>query len=80
MNRLYKYEEGQYGLSDALREMQDCRLQINIRDKQIAELIQNCNKLQSICDEVEHENLTLRQDFIFKHVAYTLKIIILPTL
>ncbi|GLV41129.1 Centrosomal protein 290kDa [Carabus blaptoides fortunei] len=61
ISRLHKYEEGQYGLSDALREMQDCRLQINIRDKQIAELIQNCNKLQSICDEVEHENLTHRE-------------------
>lgn len=60
MNQIRKYEEGQYGLPDALREMQELRVQINVRDKQISELVQTCNKYQTACDEVEYENLALR--------------------
>lgn len=60
ISQLRKYEEGQYGLSDALQEVQKYRKQIHIRDKQISKLVQDSNKLQAVCDKLEQDNYVLR--------------------
>lgn len=71
LSQLKRYEEGQYGLSDALKEMQDLRVQIKVRDKQISGLVASCNQLQCTFDEIEHDNLTLRYTIIFKRISLT---------
>lgn len=60
INQLRKYESGQYGLSDALQEVQKYRKQVQVRDKQITNLVRDTNKLQSVSDKLEQENYILR--------------------
>lgn len=60
MQQLKKYESGQYGLPDAIQEIQKYRKQVQIRDKQITSLVHDSNKMKAVSDKLEQENYILR--------------------
>uniref|UniRef100_UPI00358E731A centrosomal protein of 290 kDa isoform X3 n=1 Tax=Myxine glutinosa TaxID=7769 RepID=UPI00358E731A len=58
---LRNYEAGHYGLPEALRELQECRGQLERRERDMAKLTQNVNETQLQLDDFMEENEGLRQ-------------------
>ncbi|KAJ9574107.1 hypothetical protein L9F63_008521, partial [Diploptera punctata] len=59
--QLREYESGEYGLAEAVSEIKELRQQCRVRDKQIEELVQASNKLQSEAGQLEEQNLAFRE-------------------
>lgn len=59
--RLRKYENGEYGLHEAVAEVQSLRKQSKFKDKRIEELTQQANSFQYEACEIKEENNDLRQ-------------------
>lgn len=55
-----KYENGEYGLAEAVQEIKDCKNQIKVRDRQIEELTSHINKTEMKINDIEEENEELR--------------------
>lgn len=55
-----QYEEGEYGLSEAIAQANEQHRRVKIRDKHILELVKDVNRLQTQCTDVEAENISLR--------------------
>ena len=55
------YEDKTYGLSDAVTEIKECKLQIQVRDRQIVDLTQNINSLGNELNDRADENDELRE-------------------
>ncbi|XP_071137463.1 centrosomal protein of 290 kDa-like isoform X1 [Mytilus edulis] len=60
LERMSKYESGEYGLAEAVQEIKDCKHQVRIRDRQIEELTQVINKIEMKFNDLEEENEDLR--------------------
>ena len=59
--KLRQYEVGEYGLKDAVQEIQDFKKATKARDKQIDELVNQANTLQYENGELLEENSELRE-------------------
>lgn len=59
--RIDKYEKGVYGLQDAVREIKELKLRLNIRDKEILDRTQHANDLEKQMGELYDENDELRR-------------------
>ncbi|KAJ3055080.1 hypothetical protein HK097_011570 [Rhizophlyctis rosea] len=59
--RMERYERGQYGLQEAVREIKDERLQRKMREKDILASTEKTNDLQAQRDELLEENEELRR-------------------
>lgn len=57
--RMRQYEEGEYGLADAVSEIKATKAQMNIRDRQIEELCQQINN-----DGIEKNNLKIENEHL----------------
>ncbi|XP_047125642.1 centrosomal protein of 290 kDa isoform X1 [Hydra vulgaris] len=60
-NRIIQYEHGEYGLSEAVQEIKDCRVQIRIRDRNIEDLTSQINALNEEVDILTIENEEMRE-------------------
>ncbi|KAH3726744.1 centrosomal protein of 290 kDa-like [Dreissena polymorpha] len=60
LERMRQYEAGEYGLTEAVQEIKDCKKQIGIRDKQIEELTKYINKSEMAINDLCDENEDLR--------------------
>lgn len=60
-NRLIQYEQGQYGLAEAVLEIKDCRAQMRVRDKNIEDLTKNINDLHVEIEHLDLENEEMRE-------------------
>eukprot|EP00111_Clytia_hemisphaerica_P018438 TCONS_00054542-protein len=60
VNRMIQYEKGQYGLTEAVQEIKDCRAQIRLRDRNIEDLTREINQLNLDFDDVHLENEEMR--------------------
>lgn len=60
LERMRMYEDKTYGLSDAVAEIKEGKLQIQIRDRQIVDLTQNINSLGNELNDLADENDELR--------------------
>lgn len=58
--QLREYESGEFGLADALLEINNLKQQKNIRDLHVEQLVQSLNDMQSHCTLLEEENLAMR--------------------
>ena len=61
ITKLRQYEVGEYGLKDAVDEIQGFKKALKARDKQIEELMNQANTLQYENGEVHEENSELRE-------------------
>ena len=61
ITKLRKYESGEYGLKEAVDEIQSQKKAIKARDRQIEELMNQCNSLQFESSEIGEENSELRE-------------------
>jgi len=59
--RMMQYERGEYGLSEAVQEIKDCKAQIRIRDQNIEDLTSQVNNLEIKVNDSELENEELRE-------------------
>ncbi|KAM7435378.1 hypothetical protein ABFA07_014699 [Porites harrisoni] len=59
--RMMQYERGEYGLSEAVQEIKDCKAQIRIRDQNIEDLTSQVNQLEIKVNDTEMENEELRE-------------------
>lgn len=59
--RMMQYERGEYGLSEAVQEIKDCKAQIRIRDQNIEDLTSQVNNLEIKVNDSEMENEELRE-------------------
>lgn len=59
--RMMQYERGEYGLSEAVQEIKDCKAQIRIRDQNIEDLTSQVNNLEIEVNDAEMENEELRE-------------------
>src|SRR5581483_9236263 len=59
--RLSDYENGVYGLPQAVSEIKDLKVQIRIREKQIESVTQEINVLQLQVSDLLEENEMLRE-------------------
>jgi len=59
--RMMQYERGEYGLSEAVQEIKDCKAQIRIRDQNIEDLTNEVNNLEIKVNDTEMENEELRE-------------------
>lgn len=59
--RMMQYERGEYGLSEAVQEIKDCKAQIRIRDQNIEDLTSQVNNLEIEVNDAEMENEDLRE-------------------
>ncbi|XP_078353733.1 centrosomal protein of 290 kDa-like [Oculina patagonica] len=59
--RMMQYERGEYGLSEAVQEIKDCKAQIRIRDQNIEDLTSQVNNLEIKVNDTELENEELRE-------------------
>ncbi|XP_030844428.1 centrosomal protein of 290 kDa isoform X5 [Strongylocentrotus purpuratus] len=60
INRMKDYEEGEYGLAEAVQEIKLGKKQIALRDRNIEQLTQNVNKAEIQLNELLEENEELR--------------------
>ncbi|RDD38835.1 Centrosomal protein of 290 kDa [Trichoplax sp. H2] len=60
LSRMLQYETGEYGLTDAVKEIKDCKQQIRLRDADIQTLTQDVNKLMMEINDINDENEELR--------------------
>ncbi|XP_060063320.1 centrosomal protein of 290 kDa-like [Ylistrum balloti] len=60
LERMRKYEAGEYGLAEAVAEIKEGKNQIKVRDRQIEELTQYINKVEMKINDMEEENEDLR--------------------
>ncbi|OWF51997.1 centrosomal protein of 290 kDa-like [Mizuhopecten yessoensis] len=60
LERMRKYEAGEYGLAEAVAEIKEGNNQIKVRDRQIEELTQYINKVEMKINDMEEENEDLR--------------------
>ncbi|XP_071826754.1 centrosomal protein of 290 kDa-like isoform X2 [Apostichopus japonicus] len=60
LNRMREYEMGEYGLSDAVQEIKECKKKISQRDVNIEQLTQQVNKLDLRMNDLIEENEELR--------------------
>lgn len=58
--RLHAFEQGAYGLKEALDEIGDLKVQKSIRDTNISELTEQLNKFSRVLDDLADENRELR--------------------
>ncbi|KAI9202124.1 uncharacterized protein BJ171DRAFT_515759 [Polychytrium aggregatum] len=58
--RMDIYEQGHYGMREAMREVKTLKLQKNIRDKEIADLTSKVNDLTAQAEDFYEENQQLR--------------------
>jgi len=61
LSRMMQYERGEYGLSEAVQEIKDCKAQIRIRDQNIEDLTSQINNLEIEVNDAEMENEELRE-------------------
>lgn len=59
--RVREFESGEYGLEEATEEIRKLKHELNIRDKQIEELIDSSNRLHQEADLLEQDNLAMRE-------------------
>ncbi|PFX18289.1 Centrosomal protein of 290 kDa [Stylophora pistillata] len=59
--QMMQYERGEYGLSEAVQEIKDCKAQIRIRDQNIEDLTSQVNNLEIKVNDSEMENEELRE-------------------
>ncbi|XP_066992289.2 centrosomal protein of 290 kDa isoform X4 [Anabrus simplex] len=59
--QLREYESGEYGLMEAMSEIKELRKQCRVRDKQIEELVQAANKMETEAGQLEEQNMALRE-------------------
>ncbi|XP_063969717.1 centrosomal protein of 290 kDa-like [Lytechinus pictus] len=60
INRMKDYEEGEYGLAEAVQEIKLGKKQIALRERNIEQLTQNVNKAEIQLNELLEENEELR--------------------
>uniref|UniRef100_T1JCJ6 Uncharacterized protein n=1 Tax=Strigamia maritima TaxID=126957 RepID=T1JCJ6_STRMM len=61
LTRMHEYESGEYGLTEAISEIKNVKLQLKARDKQIQELTQSINNKDLILNQLLNENEELRE-------------------
>ena len=60
ITKLRQYENGEYGLNEAVQEIQNIKKALKARDKQIDELMNQTNSIQFENSELQEENSDLR--------------------
>ncbi|VDP06811.1 unnamed protein product [Schistosoma curassoni] len=58
--QLKRYEEGEYGLSEAIAELKATRLQLNSKERQLEEVCRLASQAESSLNEINLENEHLR--------------------
>ncbi|XP_071477104.1 centrosomal protein of 290 kDa-like [Diadema antillarum] len=66
INRMKDYEDGEYGLAEAVQEIKLGKKQIALRERNIEQLTQNVNKLEIQLNELLEENEELRSRLGFE--------------
>lgn len=66
INRMKDYEEGEYGLAEAVQEIKLGKKQVGLRDRNIEKLTQSVNKLEIQLNELLEENEELRSRLGFE--------------
>ncbi|XP_063303199.1 centrosomal protein of 290 kDa isoform X2 [Pelobates fuscus] len=61
LRRLQEYESGVYGLEEAVAEIKEWKVNLNIRDREIEALTKDINKLELKVNDVLDENEDLRE-------------------
>ena len=61
ITKLRRYETGEYGLKEAVDEIQSLKKGIKAREKQVEELMNQCNNLQYENGEIAEENSEFRE-------------------
>nr|XP_039270892.1 centrosomal protein of 290 kDa-like isoform X2 [Styela clava] len=61
LKRIDDIESGEYGLSEAVHEIKECKNQIKVRDQNIEELIRQVNQLEEKLNDILEENDEFRE-------------------
>lgn len=59
-NRMRKYESGEYGLAEAIKELKSLRSQLDSKEHQLEELCRVASQAESAWNEIRLENEHLR--------------------
>ncbi|XP_060881211.1 centrosomal protein of 290 kDa-like isoform X2 [Metopolophium dirhodum] len=59
--RIREFESGEYGLEEATEQLRKLKQELDVRDKQIKELIDSSNLLHQEADLLEQDNLAMKE-------------------
>uniref|UniRef100_A0A5S6QA90 Centrosomal protein of 290kDa coiled-coil region domain-containing protein n=1 Tax=Trichuris muris TaxID=70415 RepID=A0A5S6QA90_TRIMR len=61
LDRLRQFEQGEYGLEEAINEIYLLNKRLNVRNEQLYEIVQHCNLIELNLSELFDENNTFRE-------------------